>query len=479
MEDRVIIKADDTSLVAIIADIARSSARAEKERYLRNLADIEEGKRLIRWCYDPYITFGVKQKKEPEYRDPGTVSDWDQFAIVENLLTQLAARDLTGNAAKEAVQSAFESLNPAAGKLLWLCLNKDLKAGVAESTIKAIDPKLIPAFAVMRATHFEERLVKKFPVIVEPKLDGNRVTFIARNGSGGYFTRTGKVIESLDFMVADTLKLLKEWFANSNGFGTDLTSTNGIPDVMLDGEMMSDAGFDELNGALNRKGEDAGDVYYCMYDCLTWEEFDKIGAVPVPYAQRRKRLNSILTWAGGLGLARKFRQTPIRVCQTFEEVQALYEKFREEGQEGAMVKNPASFYEKKKSREWLKIKPEDTEDLMVIGVFQGQAGGKYEHTLGGLIVDRNGVEVRVSGISDEIRARIWSLWKDTAQICGFDESVGYDGASFKSQIEDSFVPTILLGRLIEVEFHEVTKDGSLRHPRFIRFRDDKTGEVDK
>lgn len=30
--------------------------------------------------------------------------------------------------------------------------------------------------------------------------------------------------------------------------------------------------------------------------------------------------------------------------------------------------------------------------------------------------------------------------------------------------------------MIEVEFHEVTPDGSLRHSRFNRFRDDKQDE---
>jgi DNA ligase-1 len=32
----------------------------------------------------------------------------------------------------------------------------------------------------------------------------------------------------------------------------------------------------------------------------------------------------------------------------------------------------------------------------------------------------------------------------------------------------------LLGRLLEVSFHEVTDDGSLRHPRAKKWRDDKS-----
>lgn len=70
-----------------------------------------------------------------------------------------------------------------------------------------------------------------------------------------------------------------------------------------------------------------------------------------------------------------------------------------------MVKDPNGFYEKKKSRVWLKMKAEETEDLPVVGVFMGEAGTKNENTIGGVIVDRQGVEVRVSGLTDAERAR--------------------------------------------------------------------------
>lgn len=479
MTDLPKIPMTDVDIENGIRAISVAQGRNEKEERLAEFAATEEGKRVIDWCYNPFITFGITWKKEPIYCSDNGVEDWNQIGLVHNLLASLASRELTGNAAKEAVESAFKSLNPSAAKILWLCLNKDLKAGVAEASIKSIDPSLIPIFAVMRAHTYEERLVKKFPVVGEPKLDGNRVSFIARDGSAGFFTRTGKVIESLDSMVPVVLGAVKSWFASSNGFGMMLTSKNGVPNIMLDGEMMSSQGFDAVNGALNAKDDRTEGLSFHVFDCLTWEEFDAMGSVNVTYVERRKRVNSIVVHASGMGLAELIRQTPIEILNSHEEIQEAYQRWRIAGQEGLMVKDPNGFYDKKKSRSWLKLKNEDTEDLPVIGVYQGQADGKYANTIGGLIVDRNGVEVRVSGLDDATREEIWKLWFETADACGFDPNVGYEGASLKSQIEIASVPTILLGRLIEVEFHEVTKDGSLRHPRFIRFRDDKTGEVDK
>lgn len=476
MNDMSQIRAD-FGPASMIEAIATAAGRNEKEERLAEFAATEHGKAIINWCYNPFLTFGVTWKKEPPYLGTEQTHNWSQLPEVYNLLRQLAARELTGNAAKDAITSAFSTLNPAAAKILWLCLNKDLKAGIAEASIKSVNPDLIPIFAVMRAHTYEEKMVKKFPVAVEPKLDGNRVSFIARDGSGGFFTRTGKVIDSMDAMVQPVLDTLKGWYASSNGFGMSLTAVNGIPNIMLDGEMMSDQGFDAVNGALNAKDDRTAGLSFHVFDCLSWEEFDAMGDVKVPYVSRRQRVNSIVVYASGVGQARTIRQTPIEICKTLDEIQEAYARHRAAGQEGAMVKDPDGFYEKKKSRSWLKIKNEDTEDLPVVGVYQGQAGGKYAETLGGFIVDRNGVEVRVSGIEDKVREEVWSLWLQDAASLGESPDVTYSGWSLG--LTPLPAGPALLGRLIEVEYHEATKDGSLRHPRFVRFRDDKAGEVDK
>ncbi|NKX37667.1 hypothetical protein HGG70_07010 [Rhodobacteraceae bacterium R_SAG4] len=484
MNIMALVSMTDSQIHDMIQRIAISGGRGEKEQALASMAATEEGRRIINWCYNPFITFGITWRKEPTWTAGGDGDDPSQMPIVHNLLSRLASRDLTGNDAKTAVQSAFDSLNPAAGRILWLCLNKDLKAGVAEASIKSIDPSLIPIFSVMRAHTFEERHVAKFPVAGEPKLDGNRVSFITRDGSGGFFTRTGKVIASMDSMVPPVITMLKGWIDQAvslqaddplNEWISSLQCVNGVPSVMLDGEMMSDKGFDSVNGALNAKDDRTDGLSFNIFDALSWQEFDAMGEVKVSYIERRRRVNSIVVYASGIGMSQIVRQTPIEILNSHDEIQEAYQRWRNAGQEGLMVKDLQGFYQKKKSRSWLKLKNEDTEDLPVIGAYQGREDGKYANTIGGLIVDRNGVAVRVSGISDEAREEMWTLWGETCNSVGVSADCGYEGLTFK--LGDK--PGPLLGRLIEVEFHEATKDGSLRHPRFVRFRDDKTGEVDK
>lgn len=99
------------------------------------------------------------------------------------------------------------------------------------------------------------------------------------------------------------------------------------------------------------------------------------------------------------------------------------------GYEGVVLKDPEAGYEEG-SRAWAKVKPEATEDLRVVDVLPN----------GSLVVSRRGIRVTVGiGLSSEIRANAFAF----------------------------------VGRLIEVRFQEVTASGSLRHPVFIRIRDDK------
>lgn len=478
MTELTFIALTDDQLLAMVNRIAAEPGRTEKERLLADLAATADGRTLIQLAYNPFKTWGVTQKAMPTRSGPDVAVS--SMGVIEGLLNRLAKRELSGNDAREAVDAAFGVLPPAAGELLWRCLNKDLKAGVAEASIKAVDPSLVPTFAVMRAHPYEEKRITRFPVAVEPKLDGHRTTFIAKDGSGGFFTRTGKVVPDLDHMVEPTLKALKHWSgltriitkAGENPVEQFLSQTsyvNGMPQIVLDGEIMPDSGaFNDVKRAMKE-----GRAVFNIFDMLTWEQFDKVGPVERPYVERRACVADMVRATQHLG--DKLAMTEIQVARSHEEIQAIYQGHRAAGHEGSMVKKLDGFYHKKKCHEWLKLKNEDTEDLPVIGVYQGQAGGKYENTIGGLIVDRNSVEVRVSGISDADRAEMWALWLQTCAAVDLDPAVGYKGVTPPL----SGKPGCLLGRLIEVEYHEVTPDGSLRHPRFIRWRDDKTGEIDK
>ncbi len=115
------------------------------------------------------------------------------------------------------------------------------------------------------------------------------------------------------------------------------------------------------------------------------------------------------------------------------------------GEEGIVAKIANSPYElKEKSKYWLKMKPTETYDLLVVGKFLGQ--GRLKNTLGGLIVKYNDVEVKVgSGYTDEEREL---FLKDAPKI-------------------------------IEVKCKGVTEDGSLREPVFVRIRDDKSTVSDE
>ena len=89
--------------------------------------------------------------------------------------------------------------------------------------------------------------------------------------------------------------------------------------------------------------------------------------------------------------------------------------------------------------EWGKLKHRKTVDCVVTGLMPGK--GKYKGMVGSLACSVHGIEIaKAAMMPDEIRAEI---------------------------TEND------IGRVVEVEYERVASQGRLRHPRFLRWRDDK------
>ncbi len=146
---------------------------------------------------------------------------------------------------------------------------------------------------------------------------------------------------------------------------------------------------------------------------------------------------------GGSPVDAEMVQVPLDTLIDFEGVLDVAAKTM--GLEGFILK------EVKRHHVWWKFKREQTADLIVTGVKAGD--GKYLGLIGALkcsVYDDAG-ELRevasVSGMTDDEREEITSL---------------YDGAT-----------GAVIGRVVEVRYQQVAQRGRLRHPRFLRFRDDK------
>lgn len=484
----------------LIEEIADQPSRMGKEALIRDLANDETGEFVIKWAYDPFVTYGVKAVLSQTDASPNL-----EFrpSIIEPLLQRLAKRELTGRAADREIHETMMALNKSAAYLLFLILSKDLKCGIAEATINLAVPGLIPTFSVARAQPYEAKRVKAWPWKGEPKLDGNRNTFLCKDGKGAFFTRSGKIVPALNFLVPFVIKAAEAAVQKSARLSVLMMEEEGKLSFMLDGEAMM--GLFEDTGALRRKDVDAVGAELHLYDIMSYADFNAPGAVGRELTERRDLLAVFVEIAREvLGKDGPIQMVPQYFINSDDEAQAFFERMRSKtlasylargdasreaellkttidkatGKpkvlEGAMLKDPSAKYEKRKSAVWMKMKAEETEDLVVIGAYPGEPHTKYEHCLGGLVLDRNGVNVRVGGgFTDAEREEIWAQFeKDLAKI---DPSkITMDKTA---RIFNPGTGMGVLGRLLEVEFHEVTPDGSLRHPRFVRWRSDKEGEL--
>src|SRR5690606_20895458 len=100
------LKMSEASRVLDLIDkTAATSSRLAKEELLKEILDIELGRFVIKWAYDPFVTYGLT----PVRQEPGAFKIELRPTLVEKLLKSLAAREITGHAAQREVAEVMQS----------------------------------------------------------------------------------------------------------------------------------------------------------------------------------------------------------------------------------------------------------------------------------------------------------------------------------------------------------------------------------
>ena len=224
---------------------------------------------LTNFCYNPYITFGVKQI-------PSTIliteaeNPWEEF---KELLVQLSLRGLTGHAARDAIEDISGRFDSTEWNTFCAAvIRRDLRAGVSDKTINKICKKTeyeIPIFGCQLATNSEGRPEMKGLKRLEPKLDGVRVLLTVIPSDSGLtticFSRNGKQFENFQHIEEQVRDNFLKLCRASKGTDQGRAMANG---VVFDGEVIGNT-FQELMRQARRKTDvQAEDSVFNIFDVI-------------------------------------------------------------------------------------------------------------------------------------------------------------------------------------------------------------------
>jgi bifunctional non-homologous end joining protein LigD len=275
--------------------------------------------------------------------------------------------------------------------------------------------------------------------IVERKLDGFRCLAFRDGGSVALESRNYLSLNDRYPEVAEALE------------------RNACKRFVVDGEVVGTAHGKSSFEALQQRGHDPGvRIAYYVFDVLWLDGEDLRGR---PLVERKALLRKALRFGEGT-----VRWTPHRHAAQGE---AHLADACRRGWEGLIAKRADSTYQGKRSGDWLKWKCSAEQELVIAG-YTAPKGSR--EAFGALLVGYyDGDKLRYAGKvgtgfdQRELRSLAEQMAPLERDASPFD--AGDPPARGTTWVEPKLVA--------QIGFTEWTRDGSLRHPRYLGLRDDK------
>jgi DNA ligase D-like protein (predicted ligase) len=220
---------------------------------------------------------------------------------------------------------------------------------------------------------------------------------------------------------------------------------------VVDGEVVA---FEGAQTSFQRLGHPGASIFYYVFDVL-WLDGEDVRSRPL--RERKVLLRDALSFEDPL------RLNPYRN----EAGEAMFEEACRKGWEGVIAKRADSPYSARRSRDWLKFKCDQGQEL-VIGGYTAPRGSREE--FGALLVghfDADGVLHYAGKVGTGFdRATLKDLG-ERLRALHRDDSPFADAPNYR---DATWVEPELVAQL---GFAEWTTAGRLRHPRFLGLRFDK------
>jgi len=321
-------------------------------------------------------------------------------------------------------------------------LKRELKKlGAPERAVRVADTELMLA-------ETREEAFSKPGWLFELKLDGYRVRAAREDGEAMLVSRKGHEMTAAFPEIARAVAALP------------------YEGLILDGELVvpDDAGrpsFAQLQARaklsrlpeIKRAAVETPAMFY-VFDLLAFDGYD---VRPLPLVKRKAILAKLLPHAGALRYTDHFEKNG----------EHLYEQVVKMGLEGIVAKKADSPYRGGRSPNWLKIRADRTDDLVVVGFSRpkgSRSGFGALHVAG----YEDGKLIYAGRVGSGFTAR--QLTEVAEVLEGSTRPTPPCEGPVPKGDDHVWVEPRLV---VEVRYKEFTPEGLLRQPVFLRFRDDK------
>jgi bifunctional non-homologous end joining protein LigD len=273
------------------------------------------------------------------------------------------------------------------------------------------------------------------------------------------FERKLDGIRCLAFKARERVQLRSRNDLSLNGRFPEIAAAleaDPVTDVVLDGEIVAFDGAQTSFARLQQRGERPTPVFFYVFDILRLAGDD---VTDEPLRARKALLRRSLAFAD-----------PIRLtAHRNGDGEAFYAEACRKGWEGLIAKRADAPYTHGRSRDWLKFKCSAEQEL-VIGGYTAPRGSRTD--LGALLL----------GYYDDGRlcyaGKVGTGFTRATlhDLAGSLAPLRREASPFADEVRERGATWVEPRLVAQVGFSEWTRDGRLRHPRFLGLRDDKAAE---